>query len=162
MLTIEAGYGKRKSLAPVDSSGRPFKQRRSEMTTSLDADLSQDLQATPRAAETVTPFASSLEPAMHSNSLDSNTPTTSSVTTLQEDSHDRNKVTGTLPPLPKAFLDGIQNGTFPDLEPKAELLSFVRAFFDETLSETEILFFWKENLIVIRSIYEYVPQVQHF
>jgi hypothetical protein len=132
------------------------------MTTSLDSDLSQASQETPLAAETVTPFASSSAPAIHSNSLDSNTPTTSSITTPQGDSHDRNKVTGTLPPLPKAFVEGIKYGTFPHLEPKGDLLSFVRAFFDEQLSETEIQFFWKENLIVIRRIYEYAPQVQHF
>lgn len=74
--------------------------------------------------------------------------------TLQSTNPSTEKATlDILYPIPEPLATAIRRNHFADIQPKAEVLQFARAFFDGILSEEDIFFFWNSNLVVINQTY---------
>ena len=69
-----------------------------------------------------------------------------------EDQSSRPKVSGTLPPLPSILAKTVLEENFVDVPAEGEQLLFLKDFFQSSLTEEDIHFFWVENLIVLNQI----------
>ena len=70
------------------------------------------------------------------------------------DQSSRPKVSSTLPPLPAILAKAVLEGNFVDVPAEGEQLLFLKDFFQSSLTEEDIHFFWVENLIVLSEIYQ--------